>query len=375
MKKIFSVIIPVYNVEEYLSKCLDSVFNQTLKNIEVICIEDCSTDNSLNILRQYEKQHDNLIIFRHEKNEGLEKSLNDGLNLAGGEFVYILDSDDYIEENTLEYTYNVAKKDGADMVVFGAAYFPIEAAGEKAHYFARKFKTRNIKYTDPFLALFDEEPSIPHWWNKIFKNSIIQKNNFRFFEKIGNMYLDNSFMLISFPKFKRITYVEERFCHHRVRANSDSAKRKTMAAEEITCIKIEAIKKINDSWQKDNYLKKHGHLLANYFLNNIYIEFFESNIDYQLSNINIIYDKVLTLVDENKLNGAAKEKYKEYMMLYMYRDYKNEYLKMKEYVEGLTLKCKLLDQEVKEIRKSNSYRAGRIVTYLPRKIKTLLSNL
>ena len=96
-----SVIIPVYNVEKYLRQCLDSVVNQTLKDIEIICIDDGSTDNSLNILKEY-AQKDNRIKIISKKNGGLSSARNAGLKFATGEFVGFVDSDDYIERETYE---------------------------------------------------------------------------------------------------------------------------------------------------------------------------------------------------------------------------------------------------------------------------------
>ena len=95
-KVMISVIVPVYNVENYLGKCLDSLINQTYKDIEIICINDGSTDNSLNILREYE-QMDSRIIIIDQKNGGLSNARNIGLKEAAGEYIMFVDSDDWID--------------------------------------------------------------------------------------------------------------------------------------------------------------------------------------------------------------------------------------------------------------------------------------
>ena len=100
-----SVIIPVYNVEQYLKECLDSVINQTLKDIEIICINDGSTDGSLKILEKYESLDDRIVVFSQE-NSGLSATRNKGMQLSSGEYVYFMDSDDYLELNALEELYN-----------------------------------------------------------------------------------------------------------------------------------------------------------------------------------------------------------------------------------------------------------------------------
>ena len=105
-----SVIIPVYNVEKYIGECLDSVINQTLKEIEIICVDDGSTDNSLNILKEYAKKDKRLIIISRE-NKGVGYSRNQGIEIARGEYIAFMDPDDYYPSvNVLQDLYNGAIK-------------------------------------------------------------------------------------------------------------------------------------------------------------------------------------------------------------------------------------------------------------------------
>ena len=104
-----SVIVPVYNVEKYLSRCIDSILNQTLKNIEIILIDDGSIDESLSICREYEQHNDNIMVF-HQENMGLTAVRRKGLSLAKGEYTIFVDSDDYILENTCEEMYTYCKE-------------------------------------------------------------------------------------------------------------------------------------------------------------------------------------------------------------------------------------------------------------------------
>lgn len=117
-----SVIIPVYNVEEYLSECLDSVLNQDFDNYEVICVEDCSTDGSLKILEEYEINYDQLKIIRHKQNMGLSCARNTGIEVANGEYIQFVDSDDMIKPNTLKILYNSAKKNNVDVLYFNMVF-------------------------------------------------------------------------------------------------------------------------------------------------------------------------------------------------------------------------------------------------------------
>ena len=100
-----TVIIPIYNVSKYLKNCLESVINQTYKNLEIICVNDGSTDNSLEILKEY-KERDERIIIIDKKNAGVSAARNDGIEKASGEYLFCVDGDDYIDEDFFEKFYN-----------------------------------------------------------------------------------------------------------------------------------------------------------------------------------------------------------------------------------------------------------------------------
>ena len=100
-----SIIIPVYNTEKYLKKCLDSIINQTLKSLEIICIDDCSTDNCLHILKEYQLKDNRIKIIEQKENKGQGVARNLGLNIAEGEYIMFLDPDDWLELNALEILY------------------------------------------------------------------------------------------------------------------------------------------------------------------------------------------------------------------------------------------------------------------------------
>ena len=115
-KKLISVIIPIYNTEQYLKECLDSVCSQSYKDIEIICINDGSTDNSEEITRSYAQQ-DKRIKLISQKNQGLSITRNNGVSQAQGEYLFFLDSDDTIEQNAIETLYNRAERTQADIVI------------------------------------------------------------------------------------------------------------------------------------------------------------------------------------------------------------------------------------------------------------------
>ena len=115
-----SVIVPVYNVEKYLERCLDSILNQTYDNYEIICVNDCSPDASQKILEKYAEQHkDKVQVLVNEKNMGQGKSREQGIRAAKGKYVFFIDSDDYIAEDYLETYMNEMKSSPCDVIVGG----------------------------------------------------------------------------------------------------------------------------------------------------------------------------------------------------------------------------------------------------------------
>lgn len=179
-----SIIIPNYNAEEYLRKCLDSVVNQTLTDIEIICVNDGSTDRSLDIFEEYAK-NDNRIIIIDKENEGQSVSRNTGFKLARGEYIAFVDSDDYIDLDAYENLYKFAKKYNQDMVIFDVLRFNSENEWRgKLHRKAiSKYVIDYTNITEHPELVYDTGP-----WNKLIKKSFWDKHSFQF--KKNRLYED-----------------------------------------------------------------------------------------------------------------------------------------------------------------------------------------
>lgn len=178
-----SVIIPVYNTEKYLDECLTSVQNQTLEDIEIVCVNDGSKDGSLKILEEHEK-NDKRIKIINQENQGVSAARNNGLKNARGEYIMFLDSDDYFVPYACEKEYNIAVKNKASVVEFGVRDF---VDGESVD-------LSGINYDDSKVTVYtrkeNENPfSVLNFscgviWNKIWKKSFISENNLSFKEGI-----------------------------------------------------------------------------------------------------------------------------------------------------------------------------------------------
>ncbi len=167
-----SVIIPVYNVGKYLSECLESVINQTLSDIEIICVNDGSTDNSLEILREYEKKDNRIIVF-DKGNTGAGDSRNKGIDLAKGEYLKFIDADDFIPPNALELCYQNATKFDVDILIFHSFHImPNGSFYKKVRVMDHVFNMKEC----PERA-FNYFPSIH---NKVYKTSFIKDNQIYF---------------------------------------------------------------------------------------------------------------------------------------------------------------------------------------------------
>lgn len=216
-----SVIIPVYNTERYLRKCLDSVINQTLRDIEVICIDDGSTDGSLNILREYQSKDERITILRQEKsNAGAARNL--GLSIAKGEYLSFLDSDDFFEPMMLEHMYVCAKNRNAEIVVCEMMLY-MEDSGEtvpvnwhikKGLLPAKKrFSFYDIK-SDAFRCIMS------YVWDKLIKRDVVIKNGLRF--QSQPLYNDAVFAYSAMMSANAITVLKEYLVYNRIRSSKDS---------------------------------------------------------------------------------------------------------------------------------------------------------
>lgn len=189
-KPLVSIIVPVYNTEEYLDECLDSLVNQTLRSIEIICIDDDSTDNSLNILKKYSKNDDRIVLIKNKSNKGQSISRNIGLSIAKGEYVAFLDSDDRIEENAYEQLYNFARDHDHDLVVFNGVRFNDEGVQWPCILHSKAGYDRTYSKTNVFehqTLIYDTSMS------KFIRKDLIDKNGFKFLE--NTLYEDLLFSM------------------------------------------------------------------------------------------------------------------------------------------------------------------------------------
>lgn len=206
-----SVIIPIYNAEKYLQRCLDSVVNQTLKDIEIICVNDCSMDSSLKIIEKYAQNDKRIKVINHEINGGEAKARNTGINSAQGEYIGFLDNDDELDLDFYEKLYTKAIEENAQV-----------CRGEVRQYNLNgqiKYSGINELYKKTGCRMYFSTT----WWTAIYKRDFINENKFRLPEGIilgGDILFLNNVML----KTQRFSFVDGTFYNYYRRADSgDSA--------------------------------------------------------------------------------------------------------------------------------------------------------
>lgn len=207
MKVKVSVIIPVYNVEQYIDKCLKSLANQTLNEIEIIVVNDGSPDNSQKIIDKYVKKYPNKIRSFIKENGGQGSARNFGLLQAKGEYIAYVDSDDWVENTMFEEMYNKAILDNSDIVVCGNNVVSMNGEILKVE--------SSLMYKDDILNILFGKMAV---WNKIYKKELLLKNKIEFRQKVWYEDIDFSAKIL-FDTLK-ISFVDKPFYNYLLRPGS-----------------------------------------------------------------------------------------------------------------------------------------------------------
>lgn len=326
MSDLISVIIPIYNAEKYIKNCIESVCKQTYRNLEILCINDGSSDNSLSVLKELNDSRINIIT---KQNSGVSDTRNYGINISNGKYVTFLDADDFLDENYIEVMYNALKETNSELAVSG--YKEIcNGKTIKKSIFENKIEN-NFDITYPshlnyYLATFEFNPC----WKQLIKKDLLIDNKVLFDKEVkyGEDFL---FSIQCYKYSKKTTYVKN--YGYNYFKNNDSV---------MNNIKIDALLK----YAKDNK-SIHEYILGNFELNHQYeqllikktlriyygIEYkiVKSGVNYKTfkkytEDIRKIY---LDELKKNKINGNINEnlnycllKYKLYLVFYLIKKIK-----------------------------------------------------
>ena len=374
-----SIIMPSFNVREFIEECIESVVNQTLRDIEIICVDAGSTDGTLEILEEYAKK-DSRIELLHSDKKSYGYQMNLGIDNSNGEYIGIVETDDFIDERMYETLYELT--DNATTDISKVNFY---------HFYNPNFKIDICKKNlpaEPFTP-YDNADILrghPSIWAAIYKKSFLKENNIKFMEAPGGGWVDNPFLFQTMLSAKSITYKDEPFYYYRElnpNSSTNDMKDLTLAMErmmnnldvleDLSCdnedilnvLYVRIFWHIHDILKKDNFDQQRTELL-NYFYK--VLSRLDEDIIKERFNVNVqkTYYKYLSPINiidfENKESiDLSKEDYDKILK-------ENAFLYNR--ISSLEKKNRKSSKKIKELEKSNSNKIGSLL----KKPKKLFKN-
>jgi len=358
-----SIVVPIYNVEKYLRQCLESIENQTLEDIEVICVNDGSKDQSKDIINEFVNRDPRFILI-DKPNTGYGNSMNVGFDRATGEYIGIVESDDYADSNMFESLYHEAHANHLDVLKSGYYfYYSIPKDKNIEEHIASRvlcgktFCPRTF-FKDPMekVSFFNIKPTI---WSSVYRREFIKKNHIRFNETPGASYQDASYNFKVWCCAERVQLIDKAFLHYRQDNESSSVN----SPGKVFCVcdeyaEMERFLQEHPLWKDDmEYVKsriKYDSYMWNY--NRIAQEY--KYIFIERASADFKKDQ-----DEGYLNPEYFEAYKWKDLQKLIKDpikYHTE-----KSLEGVK---SVGSEEYEAVVQSASYKIGRGITFIPRTI-------
>lgn len=373
-----SIIIPVYNVERYLEECMESVLRQTLKSIEVICVNDGSTDGSLQMLEAY-KEKDSRVVLVSQKNGGYGLAMNRGLERATGEYIGIVEPDDYVSLGMYEDLYQKAAEEKLDFVKADFYRFKRDKNGSMELYYnhlspdSRDYNKVFDPSRTPYALRF-----IMNTWNGIYRREFIERCHIRHNETPGASFQDNGFFFQTFVYARRAMILDKPYYMNR-RDNPDSS---INNREKVYCIneEFDYIRKLllrdYEVWERFKtmyWFKKYHNYMGT--LRRIKAEYkrdYLKRFSEELRRAEALgeLDKALFSKASWRNIQSIIESPEEYYLTRIYPQAMNQ--KVFERMEELALRNEELKTEIADIRRSKTFRIGKIFTSVPGKVKKLM---
>jgi len=304
MDKKVSIIVPVYNTEKYLTKCLESLVNQTLKEIEIIIINDGSKDNSEKIIMNYIDKYSDKIKYIYQENSGQAVARNKGIQMAKGEYIAFVDSDDYVDERTYEILWNEAKEKDYDILCFNL-YEDIDGNIRRA----MVYNTEN----DDMVKKYITSEASP--CNKIIKTCILRDNNLGFLE--GHIYEDFALVPRLALYTNKIGYIDK--CLYYYVIHSNSTMRQECFNQKLMDIFL-VLEYLYDAFSETEYIEELEYLYIEHLLHSASLRFlkYKEGIE-QIQKIARIMKQKFPKWEKNKYYRKQNIKYKIICELLYYK--------------------------------------------------------
>ena len=287
-----SCIVPVYNLEDRISKCVDSILSQTQNGIEIILVNDCSTDGSLNILHEYEERYSNIVVIDLKENLRQGGARNRGLYIAKGDYILFLDGDDWIDSHMIEELYAKAVKDDLDIV--DSDYYQEGENGEVERKTSIPYKVLR-EYNKKSLII-----NCGRLWTKLIRKKLLIDNNLLFPEH--RKFEDNPFLPIALTYTDKIGKVDQAFYHYRYNPVSTSRKKNDFSVFD----RLETAKYLIDEANRRklymNYKEEYDFLFIQFFYANSIVACITKFDSLPVDKVIDIYDEINLIIPEYRSN-------------------------------------------------------------------------
>ena len=358
-----SVIVPVYNAEKYLKTCLDSLISQTYTNFEVLCVDDGSTDHSLNILRFYEKKDNRIKVFTQE-NAGPAAARNKALQYATGDYISFVDADDYLLENAFKILVEVAgEKENWDLIIFGG-----NVIGEKNDYIADKLTTSFKTYINNKVdeVVFKEKAARPFLWLHFIKRKILEEPSILRFDEELNLGEDQIFQFGYIPRAKNVIVLDSKLYNYRIEKNTSLMQlysNRRIKKKKTECHFL-IVEKVINEWKKQGFYELNQDALWSWVIEFLYYTIcdlpaeFKRKYAERILKLNQKYKVREYLIAESQQGNLAE--IKEWAL--------ND-LTVEEELKTLAEKTEREKYEIDETLKSKAFKLGKIFTKKSQRIK------
>ncbi len=353
-----SVVMPIYNASKYLKESLGGVLQQTLKNIEIICVNDGSTDNSLDIIQFYARD-DKRIKVINNTNHGYGYAMNCGISVAKGEYIGILEPDDFMDTNMFEVLYSIAKEKDLDAVK--SNYYEYSEKENQSNFFE---VLSGLEYGKVTSA--NENPWIivrrPCIWSAIYKRSFLEENHILFNETPGASYQDTAFAFKVWTTAKRVSFVKEPFLHYRI--DNDNSSVKSSGKIFSICDEYQSMTAyLNEDQEKKNQFMKILQVLK---------------LDAYLWNLDRISDEYKPIFSDQMAIEFIKAEYEGFLDSSLFDPNKwntlQQYIQTYQHKESIEAYQSLASQ-LNAIKSSKAFKIGNVLMFIPWWIKEKIKSL
>lgn len=290
-----SVVVPVYNTPPlYLRQCLDSLLGQTLKEVEFLCVDDLSTDDSLEIVQEYAQQDSRIVVVESEENAGVAVARNIGVTYATGRYLYFMDCDDILSEEALETLYTVAEQRAVDVLLFGGAVFYEEQGqvflGDKKEYTYPEAFSSVMTGPTLFTKRIENECEYGYIWLQFIRLDSFLERNLRF-SSAAHTCDDEVFTFHNLNTAQKVSCISNQFYQYRIRDNSGISKPRTNAYFQGTLQwyyqTLSAVPQLNIPQESIPSFKKYFQYARSYVAYNYWLVTGESPVEVEETLLNM----------------------------------------------------------------------------------------